>query len=470
MQESPAPSDLFAIPVLDRLLFYAPLYNLAALVNRTAVQQLYQSLQSGTVPANEDLGQLVHILHKAPAFLPRPRQGELAPAFLGLLPTRACNLSCRYCGFLTADDTRGDCPKAGKTMDLGLARDAVDAYMNLASEAGQADAEIHFFGGEPFCAPEVLDLAVQLARIRAQENGHSVRFEVATNGTFGEERCRWAADTLDTIVLSFDGPEDIQNAHRPYQDGRGSFEIVDRNARLLSEGATQLYFRSCVTRQTVGRMPEIPPWFCQHHRPDGVCFEPIQPTPEAAANQLEPPDPWEFARGFARAAEVLLAHGVEPVYAAADIRARRISFCPVGQDAIIVSPDGEIAACYLPRQDWEAHGLDLRLGRIGEGGEITLDAEAVALARSQNIWNKPFCAACFCRWHCAGGCHVNHVLPDVPGAYDRLCIQTRIIALRNVLVAMGHRDLMHRLLEDDEALERAICQASDALDMVAERL
>ena len=160
---------------------------------------------------------------------------------------------------------------------------------------------------------------------------------------------------------------------------------------------------------------------------------------------------------------------MEPAYATANIRARQVTFCPVGWDVPIVSPDGVISACYLLDRDWEAKGLDLHFGNL-INGSVVLDAEAVERVRGLNVWNKPFCAACFCRWHCAGGCHVNHVLPDVPGAYDRLCIQTRIIALRNILAAMGRQDLVHRLLEDHEALERAICQASDALDMVAERL
>jgi hypothetical protein len=65
---------------------------------------------------------------------------------------------------------------------------------------------------------------------------------------------------------------------------------------------------------------------------------------------------------------------------------------------------------------------------------------------------------------------VNHVLPDVPGEYDRLCIQTRIIALRNVLKGMGRPDLVRRLLEDRAALERAVLQGSDALADVGEGL
>ena len=384
-----------------------------------------------------------------------PKQGRLEPPFLGLIPTRDCNLACEYCGFLTAEEPQ-------RIMDLELVREAVAWYMDLVGQSGAQAAEVHYFGGEPFCAEEEVDLAFHFARLKAAEIGCAVHFEVATNGTFDEDRCQWVADSLDSVILSLDGPADIQDRYRHRRGGQGSFEAVAHNAKILSEGRAELSFRACVTAETVDRVPKIAAWLCQEFRPVSVCFEPVQPTPQSKAAGLFPPDPWDFARNFIQAAWVLEAYGVEPVYAAADIRARRVSFCPVGRDVAIVSPDGVIAACYLLRQDWESKGLDLQLGQI-KNGSVRLDADAIAAVRSLNVWNKPFCANCFCKWHCAGGCHVNHMLPSTPGAYDWLCIQTRVIALRNILKAMGRDDLTRALLADTKALERVVWQASDAM-------
>ena len=47
--------------------------------------------------------------------------------------------------------------------------------------------------------------------------------------------------------------------------------------------------------------------------------------------------------------------------------------------------------------------------------------------------------------------------------YDRLCLQTRVITLRNILRAMGREDLIWTVLNDDRALERMAWQRSDAL-------
>lgn len=447
--------SIFAIRILDSFLLYAPLHNLAAIVNHTAALRLRDSLFCRTDADQEWLGEIGSILNAGSEPAPSPKQGDFAPAFLGLLPTRSCNLACQYCGFLTPNESQ-------KVMDLKLACDAVNWYMDLVSQVGAQNAEVHYFGGEPFCAEEVLDLTVPLARLRAREAGCAIRFEVATNGTFSQERCQWAADNLDTIVLSLDGPAEIQDQYRPRKNGNSSFEAVVRNARILSEGAVDLCFRACVTSKTVDRMPEIAAWFCRDFRPSAVSFEPVQPSPQSVAVHLDPPDPWTFALNFIAAARILESHGVEPVYASSDIRTRRVSFCPVGQDVVIVSPDGAISACYLLQRDWEAKGLDLHLGYMN-GSAPHLDTDAIAFARSLNVWNKPFCERCFCKWHCAGGCHVNHTPEGPPGAYDRLCIQTRIIALHNILKAMGQDDLAGDWLQDRDAMERTVYQASDVL-------
>jgi uncharacterized protein len=448
-------ANIYAVPILNQYLIYAPLHRFAALVDELAAHRIQGHLVLGGDGEPRGVSEIVQVLKSQTEATPSPREGAFAPAFLGLIPTRGCNLACEYCGFLTAEESR-------EVMDLRLARDAIEWYLGLVNGSGLQTAEIHFFGGEPFCAEEVVDFTFHLARLKAAEAGCTVRFEVATNGTFDGDRCRWAADSLDNIVLSLDGPADIQDWHRHRKNGQGSYESVTHSARLLSEGTAELSFRVCVTAETVGRMSEIAVWLCSEFRPGSVSFEPVQPSAPSRAAGLVPPDPWAFARRFVEAAWILEAHGVVPVYAAADISARRVSFCPVGQDVPIVSADGAINACYLLRQEWEARGLDLQLGRI-ENGSVLLDEGAVAAARNLNVWNKPLCASCFCKWHCAGGCHVNHVLSDEPGNYDRLCIQTRILTLRNILRAMDREDLTRQLLRSPAALEKAVWQTWDTV-------
>jgi uncharacterized protein len=453
-------AELYALPVFNRYLVYAPLHHLMALVDRAAVRSLPRSLAGDSPGQGRAWQELLESLRLDQQPAPYPRQGPLEPLFLGLMPTRSCNLACGYCGFRASG--------SGPSMDPRLARTAIDWYLELVA-AGSKTAQVHFFGGEPFCAPEVVDLAVHYARLKAAQVGCAVSFEIATNGTIDQERCRWVGDTLDSVILSLDGPAEIQDRQRARRDGQGTFEAVARSARILSEGSAELSIRACVTAGSEERMPEIAAWFCQEFRPASVCFEPVVPTLSSEAAGLRPPDPWAFARGFVEASAVLEAFGVEPVYAAADVGAIRNSLCPVAKDAVIVWPGGMLSACYLAPEEWQRRGLDLELGEI-RNGRVLLRDEAVQAARRLNVWNKPFCHGCFCRWHCAGGCHVNHVLPGQSGDYGRLCIQARAIALCRLLQGMDQGETVDALLADREALARAVCQASDRIEDVAKGL
>lgn len=453
--------NIFLIRLSSRYLVYAPLHNLAALVDWAAACRLRDYLDGEKVALTPQLTELAAILSAPGDPAPSPKNGDFAPDFLGLLPTRACNFACRYCNFLDAET-------AGRSMSPALVRDSIEWYFDLLQRRGQASARIDFFGGEAFCAPETLDLAVILAEKRATETGLKVQFEAATNGAFSEERARWAADHIHTIVLSFDGPPEIQDRQRPYAGGQPSSAVVSRSATLLAGGMAELNFRSCVTLQTVERLPEIAEWFCQNFRPNGVCFEPVLPGEASIASGLEPPDPWAFATQFGRAARVLERYGVEPVYITAELSARRVSFCPVARDVAIVAPDGSINACYLLEKDWKLQGMDLRLGRMTPSG-ADLDWSAVESARRLNVTEKAACQRCFCRWHCAGGCHVHHRLPPAPGSYDRLCHQTRAITVRNILRALGRDELAAEWADSPTAMQESLLSRSDRLSDLEER-
>ena len=455
LSDAAADNEVFAVPLLDRVLLYACLHPLAALMTQTAAIQLSRCLDTGTPLASDALTQVACALRHPTQPVPQPRHGSFSPSFLGLLPTRACNLACIYCGFSANVASR-------QAMDLSTARDAVSWYANAVDHACQPQLEIRFFGGEPFCGEHIIDLVVHLARTRAEDCHGTVSFEVATNGACDARRARWAADNFDTIVLSLDGPASVQNRHRPYSDGRGSFDIVARNTRIFSEGSADLFIRACVTSGSVDGMAETAAWFCENFRPAGVAFEPLQPCTESSQAGLEPPTAWAFASNFIEACDVLDAYGVESIYSPADIRARRVSFCPVGHDAAIVSPDGTVSACYLLQRDWESRGLDLTLGHLNGAG-LEPRENALEGVRSLNVHNKPRCSDCFCKWHCAGGCHVNHPCDDPPGTYDRLCTGTRIIALHNILQAMGQRQVAQNWLADPAAVERSVHRRSDRL-------
>lgn len=428
--------EVFRVPVLERTLVYAPLARVLALADDAVAAAELGDAVVGVVGGGEP---------------PRPRTGPVtAPAFLGLIPTRGCTMACPYCDFAATPGS--------PAMAEATAWRAIDHYLALVHRAGAREARLHYFGGEPFHAPTLVRAATAHARAEAERRGITLHVEATSNGLYGPGLREWIARNLDAVVLSLDGPPDVLERHRPGRGGRNVADVLVRSARRLGEGPVALHLRACVTAETVGRLPEIARWFAEFH-PHSVCFETVHPS-EPPLPGFTPPDPFEFAAAFLAAEEVLAVAGIGAVLATAETDEVHTTFCPVGRDALIVSPDGAVDACYLPEDN--RRGLGLRLGRLAADG-LNLDAAAVQRARDRGVAGRALCRHCLCRWHCAGGCHVNHPTAGPAGAYDRLCVQTRIVTLHRLLRQAGEPALAAAWLADRAAVDRAVLQPDDRL-------
>ncbi len=448
-------SEIFSLPVCSNYLLYAPLHHLTALVNGSAIKEIKECGQKGNPPSKavEKIFSSLTGLHDS---FPQARQGELEePFFLGILPTRDCNMACRYCDFLNNEEY---------VMHLDTARMAVDAYLDLLCQKQKNTGAVHFFGGEPFHAPQVVQFVVEYARLRAKQMSIRLHFEVTTNGNYDEQLGRWISSNIDTVVLSLDGFPETQNYHRPQRGGAPSYERVAANARLFSSGDCELIIRTCVSNKNVEDLPQIADWLCKTFLPAVVCFEPLTATNNARRHQLHSPDPLTYARRFCEATAVLKEYDIPAVLSSADLSQNRVTPCPVGNDALIVSPEGTVNACYLLEKQWQDAGLDMQLGRVTPNG-FDLCANAIDRMRQFSVYNKPLCADCFCRYHCAGGCHVSHQTAGPAGEYDDLCIRTRLVSAAMLLDRLGQQQLRQDWLNDDRQALLTALQKSDHLNM-----
>jgi uncharacterized protein len=451
-----APDDIYALPIGRHHLVYAPLHCAMALVNPTALEVVKRWRMGVAVPGPRcaDMDDLIRRLDGPPS-QPAGRSGDFDPIFLGIIPTRACNLACRYCNF-------GARQASDANLDIGQACAAVEWMARQAVRRGRTHLDIHFFGGEPFMAGDVIDAVVHRARAIAAEQNLMPRFEVATNGVFNESRAGFVGDYFDTVVLSCDGFQSWHDRQRPMAGGAGSFEKVQQTAARLSRSTADLCLRICVTRENLDQLEPFTHWFAQTYGPAIINIETLKPTANGRANGLSPPDPFEFAVHCVKACRSIEALGIEAIYAAADITAVKQTFCPVGNDAAILSPDGRISSCYLLERQWQARGLDMNIGRQANGGAIAIDPEAVNRLRNL-VTQKPRCRHCFCRWTCAGGCHVSETCPGGPENYTDFCVQTRIVTACFLLDRLGLPDATDNLLADKNAMHRLAFQKDDTL-------
>jgi uncharacterized protein len=450
--------DCYILPVLDKYLVYSPLTGISALVNKTAVTELkalLSKINEGGGKYNSRLYDLAQDLLNGQVLSPIRKDGDLNPLFLGIIPTRTCNGACTYCDF-AADNASND------RMSYQMAARAVDWYTDLMKAQNRKYLDIHFFGGEPMVARDVIEVVIQRARIMTSGTEMIPLFEISTNGQYGREDADYLGQYFNKVVLSFDGFKEVQDKHRPLRNNNSSFENVLRTAGIIGNSNAELCIRSCISRENVMQMEEFTQWLCENFNLAAINFEVLTPSPLSVSFGLLPPDCFDFAINFEKSRELAKDFGVTVIYAS-DIAAYPVvTSCPAGKDTAIFSPDGRISNCYLPQAKWKDVGLDLDFGVVTSDNSISLDAEKIKAIREM-VENKPRCAKCFCKWSCAGGCHVGITYPGCSENYDDFCKQTRLISAFTLLSDIGSTDYLKDLSKSDEYLHILASQQTDSI-------
>ena len=412
--------EIFSIPVFGKYILYIPLQEKVILSGSEDLENNIQYLKDSSIKVRSK---------------PQKRIGPIIePLFLGLITTRDCNLDCRYCDFIMSN-------KRQHNMTPQIAKTSVDSYIELLESNNQKIGKIQFFGGEPFWKNRIIELILPYARMIAARKKISIYFDVTTNGYMSQSRCKWISENFDQVTLSLDGPEEFQNLNRPSKNGFGSFTRVFENAKILSFGNCDLIIRVCVTSNSVEQLVEIASWIMKNFVVGKVCFEPLTISKLALKNSLHPPDPMLFAKNFLLASEYLEEFGIETMTSGVDILRIQYSFCPVGNDAIIINPDGKISACYQTEKEWEKVGLNFSFGELDvKNNAFIIDELCLDSIRSNYPLDYQLCSKCFCKYHCAGGCHISHSNIKSTNLYDDVCIQTRLIITGKLLRIVSNNE------------------------------
>lgn len=137
--------------------------------------------------------------------------------------TERCPLACDYC-YKTN--------KTPRTISPEEAASLIDWF--LPRTGGNRLVKINFFGGEPLAAVERMKEIVTYARQKAKACGKQMKFSGPTNLVIVNDR---VLDFLkrESVHMfgSVDGAPESHDVHRKFPDGRGSSEIVHKNARTM---------------------------------------------------------------------------------------------------------------------------------------------------------------------------------------------------------------------------------------------
>ena len=175
-----------------------------------------------------------------------------APTEVTLFLTSACNLRCVYCYASGGDHSR--------FLDPEIAFDAVDLVVANAVAQGRPEVRVSFHGGgEPTLAGDTLRRSVERARRTCDAQGLRLSTGTATNGVMDDEMRDYLAATMTSVMVSLDGPPEVQARLRPRPGGGPSSAAVERTLARLSESDAVLGVRLTCTAEALEIQQVIEP-------------------------------------------------------------------------------------------------------------------------------------------------------------------------------------------------------------------
>lgn len=408
--------DVYLVPSREGTsLLYAPTLRRLIRISLSLADRL---LRLGLTKASEDraVTEVQSMLRQGLTRALRPFEHRTAKSryfHLALGLTRSCSLACLYCH---AEAGPAD------TMSQSLMEDALQNAFACASLDGLQGVNISFaVGGEPTTRWSLFKRCVQEARRLQELHGLPSYLSITTNGFYGQEKRKFITENFDSILLSLDGPEFVQDKHRPTSSGRGSFAEVLGSGKYFASTAKSLAFRATVSNFSVNLLTHVVEFFAESFgRGVHLVLEPLVPIGRAEASKevLGPPSQEAFVQNYILAREHGKKLGIEVRTSAAQVGRLVTSFCgAMSIPSFTVTTQGIVTTC-----ERDVAGKLYGYGSyLPESGKFAVDEQAVQRnAQRPGLLEK--CDDCFCKWHCAGDC------PDIHGiGYDRCFVNRSLV-------------------------------------------
>ena len=329
--------------------------------------------------------------------LPPPPSAPLPIRTMILHLAQDCNMACTYC---YADEGLYGGPR--KSMTAATAERALDHLM----ATGDEKVHVTFFGGEPLLNWPVLQRAVEVGEAKAAACGKRISFSFTTNGSLlTEARVDWLAEHRVGVSVSLDGPDDLQDANRPFRGGAPSASVVRPKVEMLLARHKTRPVGARVTL-THGNADAIR--IFEHLIGMGFAEVGLAPvTSDDPAIHLDDAETGKLLADMAILADRTVEAALEDRYLGFSnvinlwqelyAGSRKAYACGAGLGMLSVSVDGVFAPCHRFNGD-----EDLRFGDLAAG----LDREKHAKFLAEvHLDQKPGCKTCFAQSLCSGGCY-----------------------------------------------------------------
>jgi len=320
---------------------------------------------------------------------------------LMLLVARRCNLECIYCYASAAP--------SGPLMTEQIALDATETY--FADKPKKPNVIFHG-GGEPTLNMPVIEAVCA----RSRELAPTCTFGLTTNGTAPAHVFEWLMQQKFNILLSWDGPPDVQNRNRPFVGGKPSSDRLERTAALLASRKYPFTVQTTITATT--DVARTIGYFAKHSVPS-IKLEPLFPHGRNYGTDEQPdvlpPTADDLVRVVIEALDACMVYGIEVKSTSFNIDGlpawHGLTYCgnACGR-TMVVTHEGHLTACNEVADCADPLSKAFFFGgQSNPGGPWTVDGNRLQPLLKRHVNALPDCSRCPARLSCGGGCAVKAV-------------------------------------------------------------
>jgi len=356
--------------------------------------------------------------------------------------TSACNLGCTYCS--------ADADIGGSTMTEKILYQTLDSIFAC---HGQDEYYIHFGRGETLL---VFDLFRKAVSYGSRKMPDKVKFSVQTNGTLLDwDKIAWLRDNNIHVGLSIDGPASVQDAQRPFSDGRPTFDVIQKNMRLMQKAG--LRFRPLATVTSPEQFEQLFDFMLEHNlrgilvRAASCSGRYRSPLPPSSQKELASAHLALFDRILFHYKKTGIKLHEERIYRIlktvhSDFLNQSTIPCGAACGTVSIFHDGSIYPC-----DVFSANRELCMGNVSEGlpvMEIVSKSKVSKIVTGRSYKDIKKCRGCTYKTMCKGGRTCGSY--NSYGSFDReseQCVHNRTIIEGILIRAAKHPDLIKSYLD-----------------------
>ncbi|MBT7903468.1 His-Xaa-Ser system radical SAM maturase HxsB [Candidatus Woesearchaeota archaeon] len=166
-----------------------------------------------------------------------------------IVTTLRCNHKCIYC-----HSAAKDCDKKEFDMDLKTAKKTLEFIFQTPSNT----ITIEFQGGEPLLNWGTFQFIVTEAKKMNLKFNKKIRFALVTNLTcLTEDQLDWIQEQNIDMCTSLDGPQEIHDHNRIYEDKSGTYTAVTNKIKDVRSKGKRIAALMVTTRNSLSKHKEI---------------------------------------------------------------------------------------------------------------------------------------------------------------------------------------------------------------------